>query len=42
MAENAANAFMYPERPIETNIPKDLPPFGLRIFKGEREMVVSR
>ena len=33
---------MYPERPIETNKRKELPPLGLKIFKGEREMALSR
>ena len=33
---------MYPERPIETTKRKELPPLGLKIFKGEREMTMSR
>ena len=42
LKEDQGNFFMYPERPIETNKRKELPPLGLKIFKGEREMALSR
>lgn len=42
LQEDQSHLFMYPERPIETSIHKKAPPYGLNIFKGEREMVLSR
>jgi hypothetical protein len=42
MNEDKSRLLMYPERPIETQVRKSPPPFGLKIFKGEREMVLSR
>ena len=42
LKEDKGNYFMYPERPIETTKRKELPPLGLKIFKGEREMTMSR
>lgn len=42
MNEDKNHSFMYPERPIETSIRKEKPPFGLKIFKGEREVALMR
>ena len=33
---------MYPERPIETTVRKERPPFNIKIFKGEREIALTR
>ena len=42
MNEDKNHSFMYPERPIETTKRKERPPFGIKVFKGEREIIISR
>ena len=40
--EDKNHSFMYPERPIETTVRKERPPFNIKIFKGEREIALTR
>ena len=42
MNEDKNHSFMYPERPIETTVRKERPPFNIKIFKGEREIALTR